>query len=255
MQRIRSQLAGSATNALSRSRARQAVAQARARQGVAQDGGAEPASGRRSAMRALLSSVPSSASPAASRQAGVRLSDVAPNGQGDGPGAGSNGPANVQDAHPLDAMLQRAFSHISAEAFITDFVRQAIEANRSRGNPPASQFAIEHLSEHTLLEESKEPCTVCQDAVESGAITLTMPCNHSFHKDCLLPWLKEHNTCPICRCEIESSCARYNQQNFGKLRGELSTETVCSCSMPLQDPCCLLVVFSCPALSWLCSQS
>lgn len=31
------------------------------------------------------------------------------------------------NAHPLDEILHRAFSQISAEAFITDFVRQAIE--------------------------------------------------------------------------------------------------------------------------------
>ena len=42
-----------------------------------------------------------------------------------------------------------------------------------------------------------------------------------------MPWLQEHNTCPICRCEIESHCPRYNQQNFDKLKGELGKETVC----------------------------
>ena len=129
--------------------------------------------------------------------------------------------------HPLDQILQRAFSQISAEAFITDFVRQAIEANRYRGNPPASQFGIDHLKEDTMLNECGEACTVCQDVLEQGAVTLSMPCGHSFHKECLMPWLQEHNTCPICRCEIESHCPRYNQQNFEKLKGELDKETVC----------------------------
>ena len=143
---------------------------------------------------------------------------------GDGLGAGPGAPG----AHPLNHALQRAFTHISAEAFITEFVRQAIEASRSRGNPPASQFAIDHLKETTTEDESKEACTVCQDLVEKGAITLTMPCGHFFHKACLMPWLQEHNTCPVCRCEVESHCARYNQQNFGKLKGELGSETVSS---------------------------
>lgn len=128
--------------------------------------------------------------------------------------------------HPLDQILQRAFSQISAEAFITDFVRQAIEANRYRGNPPASQFGIDHLKEETTLEACSEACTVCQDVMEQGAVTLTMPCGHGFHKDCLMPWLQEHNTCPVCRCEIESHCPRYNQQNFDKLKGELDKETI-----------------------------
>jgi len=139
--------------------------------------------------------------------------------------------------HPLDQILQRAFSQISAEAFITDFVRQAIEANRYRGNPPASQFGIDHLKEETTLEACSEACTVCQDVMEQGAVTLTMPCGHGFHKDCLMPWLQEHNTCPVCRCEIESHCPRYNQQNFDKLKGELDKETV---SLPVTAVACKL---------------
>ena len=155
------------------------------------------------------------------------------------------------NSHPLDQILNRAFSQISAEAFITDFVRQAIEAHRFRGNPPASQFAIDHLKESTTIEQSTEACTVCQDLVEQGAVTLSMPCGHVFHKDCLMPWLQEHNTCPVCRCEIESHCARYNQQNFGKLKGELCTETVQRRALLLPCPSCrasglatALVVFS-----------
>lgn len=28
---------------------------------------------------------------------------------------------------------------------------------------------------------------------------LTLICNHKFHYKCILEWLKENNTCPICR--------------------------------------------------------
>jgi hypothetical protein len=154
---------------------------------------------------------------------------------GAAPGPGDDGGPG---AHPLDQILHRAFSQISAEAFITDFVRQAMEANRFRGNPPASQFAIDHLKESTLAEDSSESCTVCQDLMEQGAVTLSMPCAHAFHKDCLMPWLQEHNTCPVCRCEVESHCARYNQQNFDKLKGELGTETVSACAdCPMRGSC------------------
>jgi len=128
---------------------------------------------------------------------------------------------------PFEQIIHRAFSHLSTEAFVSDFVRRAFEANRQRGNPPASKFAIEHLLESTLLADD-DSCIICQDGMEKGAVTLTMPCGHVYHKCCLVTWLEEHNTCPVCRCEIESHCPRYNQANFSKLKGELCEETVTS---------------------------
>jgi hypothetical protein len=105
-----------------------------------------------------------------------------------------------------------------------DFLR-AIDPNHYRGNPPASKFAIENLTESTLADCAEDGCSVCQDEMEKGAVVLRMPCGHRFHRLCLVPWLAEKNTCPVCRCEIESHCARYNQANYTKLKGSLCSET------------------------------
>jgi len=126
----------------------------------------------------------------------------------------------------MHQFIQRTLNHFSAEALITDFIRHAIEAHRSRGNPPASDFAINKLDESIIVEALDAGCIVCQDDMEIGAVSLKMPCGHHFHRACLVPWLAEHNTCPICRCEIESNCPRYNQANYSKLKGELCSETV-----------------------------
>ncbi|GAX83157.1 hypothetical protein CEUSTIGMA_g10583.t1 [Chlamydomonas eustigma] len=48
-----------------------------------------------------------------------------------------------------------------------------------------------------------EPCTVCHETFEGGHQVLELPCKHCFHEDCILPWLKEHNTCPVCRHKLE----------------------------------------------------
>lgn len=42
-------------------------------------------------------------------------------------------------------------------------------------------------------------CTVCQEDFKINEIIKKIRCQHSFHKDCIMPWLNIKNTCPTCR--------------------------------------------------------
>jgi E3 ubiquitin-protein ligase RNF115/126 len=73
--------------------------------------------------------------------------------------------------------------------------------------PPASEAAIKALpkkkSDKTMFgENGKATCSICMDNVELGAEVMTLPCNHWFHENCVVTWLKEHETCPHCRQPI-----------------------------------------------------
>ena len=76
------------------------------------------------------------------------------------------------------------------------------------GNPPASKDSINKL-EHFIVDEIKlkgfgveNSCAVCKEEFEIGQNLILMPCKHYFHIDCLLPWLNERNSCPVCRFEL-----------------------------------------------------
>lgn len=45
-------------------------------------------------------------------------------------------------------------------------------------------------------------CAVCKDDFEVAQETIELPCKHSFHNECILPWLTQSGTCPVCRYEL-----------------------------------------------------
>jgi hypothetical protein len=46
-----------------------------------------------------------------------------------------------------------------------------------------------------------EECCICLD-VNNIQTWSFLPCGHKFHSSCVLTWLNNHQTCPICRCDI-----------------------------------------------------
>ncbi|KZM27328.1 RING-type E3 ubiquitin transferase [Ascochyta rabiei] len=49
--------------------------------------------------------------------------------------------------------------------------------------------------------ESEDTCVICLSSVTEKAITV--PCNHfSFDFVCLVSWLQERSTCPLCKTEV-----------------------------------------------------
>jgi hypothetical protein len=71
---------------------------------------------------------------------------------------------------------------------------------------PASAYALSLVQ--TSVVTSDYPvvdCAICLEPVKKGQTVAVMPCEgrHSFHKDCVLEWLKKRNTCPNCRFALE----------------------------------------------------
>ena len=86
-----------------------------------------------------------------------------------------------------------------------------------KGNPPASQRAIDNLKkieidENNIKNLNEELCNVCLEDYKIGQISNKLDCGHYFHDKCILQWLKMRNTCPICRTELESNDPNYEKR-------------------------------------------
>ena len=89
--------------------------------------------------------------------------------------------------------------------------------NNRYGNPPASKIAINSLesieiNEEKLMELKSNnllECSVCKDQFEINQKIKKIPCKHHFHLECIMPWLKERNSCPVCRYELPTDDEDY----------------------------------------------
>lgn len=103
---------------------------------------------------------------------------------------------------------------------------EQLSMNDRRGPPPAPRSAIDamptiRISQRHLNTDAH--CPVCQDKFELGSKARLMPCDHIYHSDCIVPWLVEHNSCPVCRVELPSEASGSTRPNWNNRTGNASS--------------------------------
>jgi len=81
-------------------------------------------------------------------------------------------------------------------------VTQLLNQMDNAGPPPLDQEKIAEIPKCEIVQEqvdSKLQCSVCWDDFQLKEEVRQLPCSHVYHESCILPWLKLHGTCPICR--------------------------------------------------------
>ncbi|XP_072996023.1 E3 ubiquitin-protein ligase RING1-like [Typha latifolia] len=103
---------------------------------------------------------------------------------------------------------------------LEQLIQQLAENDPNRyGTPPASKSAVNALPDIKISEEllasDEAQCAVCKDTFEIGVEAKQMPCKHIYHKDCILPWLELHSSCPVCRYELPTDDPDNEQRRSG----------------------------------------
>ncbi|KAI3326573.1 hypothetical protein HD806DRAFT_411073 [Xylariaceae sp. AK1471] len=90
-------------------------------------------------------------------------------------------------------------------------VANLIEVSPQSNAPaPAIEAAIASLQKKKLDEEMLGPelkgqCAICIEEVKVGDEVVVLLCKHWFHQECATLWLKQHNSCPVCRASIDGA--------------------------------------------------
>ncbi|KAF4125268.1 E3 ubiquitin-protein ligase RNF115/126 [Geosmithia morbida] len=142
--------------------------------------------------------------------------DIGPPPAGDGqtPAGGPGRPQgfarSLQDLlgllNPANAVAGDA---VYSQEALDRIISNLMEVNpQSNAAPPATEDALQKMvrkpvDAEMLGADDKTECSICIDEMKLGDIAMFLPCKHWFHEKCVVLWLKEHNTCPICRTPIE----------------------------------------------------
>jgi Ring finger domain len=92
-----------------------------------------------------------------------------------------------------------------------------------------SKFAFVRVYpfDRTNHKDSRTQCTICLDRLIDGVALVRLPCGHSYHITCIVPWLGKSCLCPECRYEVETQDPMYE---IGRRQRMRDRETItCKC--------------------------
>ncbi|SPO28491.1 uncharacterized protein UTRI_04888 [Ustilago trichophora] len=152
--------------------------------------------------------------------------------------------------------------YVLGQQGLDDIISQLMEQTQgSNAPPPATEDVIEKLERFTLndkqrIEKAKnQDCPTCKDEFlpcteseseshqeklqeqgEQQQDLISMPCGHIFHVDCLVPWLRLHGTCPVCRVSIVKAAVENETGSSSTNSNSDNSTTTMQSRDPTDDP-------------------
>jgi len=97
-------------------------------------------------------------------------------------------------------LANRDFSHADFDALSA--LDQRNVAPQSRVTPPEVLAQLPTYPFQCRSGAAAIECPVCLELLNAGEMVRALPCCHSFHIDCIDPWLSSHHTCPVCKHDL-----------------------------------------------------
>ncbi|XP_077579936.1 E3 ubiquitin-protein ligase RNF126-A-like [Stigmatopora nigra] len=136
------------------------------------------------------------------------------------------GPWGVLHSNPMDY----AWGANGLDAIITQLLNQF----ENTGPPPADRERIKSLPTVSITEEhvgAGLECPVCKEDYSVEENVRQLPCNHMFHNDCIVPWLEQHDTCPVCRKSLNGQNTATNPPGLSGMNFSPSSSSSSSNSL------------------------
>ncbi|KAM4048961.1 E3 ubiquitin-protein ligase RNF126 [Anomaloglossus baeobatrachus] len=140
------------------------------------------------------------------------------------------GPWGVLHSNPMDY----AWGANGLDTIITQLLNQF----ENTGPPPADNEKIQALPTIQVTDEhvgSGLECPVCKEDYTVGENVRQLPCNHLFHNNCIIPWLEQHDTCPVCRKSLSGQNTATNPPGLTDMNFSASSASSSSSTSPTDE--------------------
>lgn len=120
---------------------------------------------------------------------------------------------SIGNVEPNTTVLEEEADFVNANEYEILYGQFGEYDSLIRGTPPAAKQVVDNLPTVVLCEEDMKNgallCAVCKDDMGVNEKVKQLPCMHFYHGECILPWLKIRNTCPVCRFELLTDNVEY----------------------------------------------
>lgn len=155
-------------------------------------------------------------------------------GGGVGAAAGIGGAGAPFNFSSFFNMVGNPGDYVLGQTGLDNIITALMEQQQSQNAPPpAPEQVINTLPRQKIGEvevAAGYECAVCKDEYALDDVCIKLPCNHTFHDDCIRPWLQVNGTCPTCRYSLITSTTNSSTSQPAPTAPATASE------LPPQDP-------------------